>query len=189
MSYFPAFLRFDDKKILIIGGGKIANEKLDHLLDFSTNITIIAKEINSNIEMLIDKHFLKSFKKAYETDDLKGYDIVIVAIDDIVLQEEIYTQTRSLNLLCNCVDLPHCCDFIFPSYIKKGDLTIAVSTSGASPAMAKQLRIYLSELVPDSIVDFLQQMRQYRKTMPKGIERMRFLEEKAKNYISTWKLK
>lgn len=190
MSYFPAFLKFDDKKILIIGGGKIAYEKLEHLLNFTTNITIIAKEFNNDIEDAIDEHFLKSFKKPYEVNDLSGYDIVIAAIDDIPLQEEIYSQTRTMNnVLCNCVDVQHCCDFIFPSYIKKGDLTIAISTSGASPALAKQLRIYLSELIPDSMVEFLQEMREYRKTMPKGIERMRFLEQKAKDYINSWKTK
>lgn len=190
LSYFPVFLKFDDKKILIIGGGKIAYEKLGHLLHFTSNITIIAKEFNSDIENSIDEHFLKSFKKPYESSDLQGYDIVIAAVDDLGVQEEIYYATRNFkNVLCNCVDLPKCCDFIFPSYIQKGDLTIAVSTSGASPALAKQLRIYLSELIPDSMVEFLQQMREYRKTMPKGAERMRFLEEKAKDYIQSWKIK
>lgn len=187
MAYFPAFLKFDDKKILIIGGGNIAYEKLEHLLDFTHNITIVAESFSDDIEEKIDKFHLKAFKKSYEANDLKGFDIIIAAIDNISLQEEIYQTTRSLNCLCNCVDLPAYCDFIFPSYVKKGDLTIAISTSGASPAVAKQLRIYLSSLIPDSIVDFLTQMREYRKTMPKGRERMAFLEDKAKEYIKGWK--
>jgi precorrin-2 dehydrogenase/sirohydrochlorin ferrochelatase len=85
------------------------------------------------------------------------------------------------------VDLQQYCDFIFPSYVKKGDLTIAISTGGASPAVAKQLRIYLSKLIPNSIVDFLEQMKEYRKTMPKGKERMRFLDNKAKEFIQSWR--
>ena len=76
--------------------------------------------------------------------------------------------------------------FIFPSYIKKDDLTIAVSTSGSSPAIAKYLRIYLEKIIPNSIGDFLKKMKEYRKTMPKGKKRMKFLDEKAKEYIKTW---
>ncbi len=186
MSYFPAFLKFDDKKILIVGGGYIAYEKLDHLLDFTTNITLIAKDFSDEIEECIDKHFLKSFKKPYEEGDIKGYDIIIAAVDDFNLQEAIYMESRNHKCLCNCVDLQQYCDFIFPSYIKKEDLTIAVSTSGASPAMAKHLRIFLSQVIPDSIVDFLKEMRGLRKTMPKGKERMQFLDKKAEDYIKTW---
>ena len=148
---------------------------------------MISKSFNDHIENAIDEHVLKAFNKSYEADDLKGYDIIIAAIDDIALQEEIYHKTRELNCLCNCVDLPACCDFIFPSYVKKGDLTIAISTGGTSPAMAKHLRIYLSKLIPDSIVEFLQTMKSYRTTMPKGKERMEFLDKKACDYIKGFK--
>lgn len=187
MSYFPAFLKFDNKKILIIGGGYIAYEKLEHLLDFSNNITLIAKDYNRKIKNLISKNSLSFKKKSYEKGDIKGFDIVIAAVDDFSLQEEIYKESRTFNCLCNCVDLPKYCDFIFPSYVKKGDLTIAISTSGSSPAIAKHLRIYLEKVIPNSIIDFLKEMKNYRKTMPKGKERMTFLDKKAQNYLNTWK--
>lgn len=186
MAYFPAFLKFDDKKILIIGGGNVALEKLEHLLDFTHNITLIAQEYNETSMTLIQQHNLTHFTKTYEKGDAKGYDIVIAAVDNFTLQEEIYLETRHYPCLCNCVDLQQYCDFIFPSYVKKGDLTIAISTSGASPAVAKQLRIYLSKLIPNSVVDFLEQMKNYRKTLPKGKERMQFLDNKAKEYIQSW---
>lgn len=187
MSYFPAFLKFDNKKILIVGGGNIAYEKLDHLLDFTNNITLISLDFNENIKTLIVENSLEFFQKPYNKGDLKGFDIVIAAINDFDLQEQIYFETREFNCLCNCVDLKQYCDFIFPAYIKKGDLTIAVSTSGSSPAFARQLRIYLDKLIPNNINEFLSKMKDYRRTMPKGIERMKFLEKKAKEYINTWK--
>ncbi|WP_419770533.1 MAG: precorrin-2 dehydrogenase/sirohydrochlorin ferrochelatase family protein [Candidatus Marinarcus sp.] len=189
MAYFPAFLKFDDKKILIIGGGSVALEKLEHLLDFTKNITLIAQEFNAQTQKLIQEHQLRQLKKAYEKNDIEGFDIVIAAIDNFVLQEQIYFETRGKNCLCNCVDLQKYCDFIFPSYVKKGDLTIAISTGGASPAVAKQLRIYFSKLIPDSMIEFLLQMKQYRKTMPKGKERMQFLDKKAQDYIQNWQKK
>lgn len=187
MSYFPAFLKFDDKKILIVGGGYIAYEKLDHLLNFTKNITLIAKEFSEDIQKLIDCNSLKTYEKEYQKGDIYGFDIIIAAVDDFDLQESIYFESRNQNCLCNCVDLQQYCDFIFPSYIKKDDLTIAVSTSGSSPAMAKHLRIFLENIIPDSIGEFLKQMKELRKTMPKGKERMQFLDKKAKDYISTWK--
>jgi precorrin-2 dehydrogenase / sirohydrochlorin ferrochelatase len=186
MAYFPAFLKFDDKKILIVGGGNVALEKLEHLLDFTNNITLIAEKYNEASMELITQNGLTYLKKTYENGDAKGFDIVIAAIDNFALQEEIYLETRHYACLCNCVDLQKYCDFIFPSYVKKGDLTIAISTGGASPAVAKQLRIYLSKLIPHSMTEFLEQMKNYRKTMPKGKERMQFLDNKAKEYIQSW---
>lgn len=187
MAYFPAFLKFDDKKIIIVGGGAVALEKLEHLLDFSKDIELIAKDFSVEIMELVSKYKLKATQKSYCNGDILGFDIIIAAIDCFSLQEEIYKESRTFSCLCNCVDLPKYCDFIFPSYVKKGDLTIAVSTSGTSPAMAKHLRIYLEKMIPSSIVDFLKQMKSYRKTMPKGKERMDFLDKKAENYIKTWK--
>ncbi len=180
-------MKFDNKKILIVGGGNIACEKLEHLLDFTNNIILIAQNFNDDISSLIKQNSLSFYKKKYEEGDLKGFDIVIAAVDDFKIQELIYKESRTQVCLCNCVDLPKYCDFIFPSYIKKGDLTIAISTSGSSPAMAKQLRIWLSKIIPDSIIDFLIQMKEYRQTMPKGKERMQFLDKKAQEYISTLK--
>jgi precorrin-2 dehydrogenase/sirohydrochlorin ferrochelatase len=187
MSYFPAFLKFDNKKILIIGGGYIAQEKLEHLLDFTNKITLISKDYTPSIQKLIDDNSLIFSTKEYKLDDIKGFDIIIAAVDNFDLQESIYKESRNYNCLCNCVDLPKYCDFIFPSYVKKGSLTIAVSTSGTSPAIAKHLRIWLNKLIPNSIVKFLEEMKDYRKTMPKGKERMHFLDEKAKKYIENWK--
>lgn len=187
MAYFPAFLKFDDKQIIIIGGGNVALEKLEHLLDFSFNITLIAQKFNEEVMKLIVQHQLTHFTKSYEKGDIQGFDIIIAAVDNFALQEEIYFESKQYPCLCNCVDLQQYCDFIFPSYIKKGDLTIAISTSGASPAVAKQLRIFLTSLIPNSIVEFLQEMKQHRKTMPKGKERMRFLDNKAKEFIQSWR--
>ena len=187
MSYFPAFIKFDNKKILIVGAGKIAFEKCKHLLDFTSNITFISNSYCSELRNLIAINSLVFMQKDYEKGDIKDFDIVIAALDNLQIQEEIYKESRDVNCLYNCVDFPNYCDFIFPSYIKKGDLTIAISTSGTSPSMAKHLKIYLQDLIPDSIVDFLKQMKEYRKTMPKGKERMKFLDNKTKEYISKWK--
>jgi len=186
MSYFPAFFKLDAKKILIVGGGNIAYEKLEHLLDFTYNIFVIAPEISQEMQMLIDKKSLHFEKRVYQTGDIKEFAIVIVAVDNLNIQAEIFNESKQYNCLCNSVDSVDYCDFIFPSYIKYGDLTIAVSTSGASPAMAKHLKLYLKNIIPKGISLFLKEMKNLRKTLPKGKERMKMLDEKAKNYIKTW---
>ena len=186
MAYFPAFIKLDNKKILIVGGGYIAYEKLEHLLDFTTDIDVIALEYSDEMIQRIQKENLKYETRAYEVEDIKEYAVVIVAVDDIPLQSEIFQESKQYNCLCNSVDSVYYCDFIFPSYIKKDDLTIAISTSGASPAMAKHLKSYLKDLIPDSISEFLKEMKGLRKTIPKGKERMKMLDKKAENYIKSW---
>jgi precorrin-2 dehydrogenase/sirohydrochlorin ferrochelatase len=187
MSYFPVFIKFDNKKVLIIGGGKIAYRKLKYLLEFTDKITVISNEYIKEVSELIESNSLSSTKRNYKTEDSKGFDIVIAAVDNIKLQESIYKETREYKCLYSCVDIQEYCDFIFPSYIKRGDLTIAISTSGSSPAMAKHLKIWLDKIIPSSIADFLKQMREYRTTMPKGKERMDFLDKEAKEYINNIK--
>ena len=186
MSYFPAFLKLDNKKILIVGGGYIAYEKLEHLLDFTSDISIISLDLSNDMSKMIKDKNLHFEKRGYKTGDIKDFAVVIVAVDDIPLQAEIFAESKQYNCLCNSVDSVDYCDFIFPSYVKKDDLTVAISTSGASPAMAKHLRIYLQNLIPSGISEFLVEMKNLRKTLPKGKERMKMLDKKAEDYIKTW---
>lgn len=186
MAYFPAFVKLDNKKILIVGGGYIAYEKLDHLLDFTQDIYVVASEISDEMLQRIEKEKLHYEKRPYKKGDIDGFAMVIVAVDDIGLQAEIFEESKQYNCLCNAVDSVDYCDFIFPSYVKKDDLTIAISTSGASPAVAKHLKRYLNKLIPDGIADFLREMKNLRQTLPKGKERMKMLDQKAENYIKGW---
>lgn len=186
MSYFPAFLKLNNKKILIVGGGYIAYEKLEHLLDFTSDISVIALELSDDMSKMIKEKNIHFEKRGYEVGDIKDFAVVIVAVDDIGLQAEIFAESKQYNCLCNSVDSVDYCDFIFPSYVKKDDLTVAISTSGASPAMAKHLRMYLQNLIPSGISEFLVEMKNLRKTLPKGKERMKMLDKKAEDYIKTW---
>jgi len=185
MSFFPAYINFENKKILLIGAGKIALEKLEKLLDFTQEITILSEHYSDDFLSLVKMHQLIYYQRKYKEKDINGFDIVIVATDNKKLYEKIYSESRDSRVLINCVDNANYCDFIFPSYIKKGDLTISVSTSGASPAFAKQLRQYIEKLIPSSVENFLKEMKVLRQTLPKGRERMQFFEKKTKDFITT----
>lgn len=183
MGYFPAFIKLEGEKILIVGGGKIAADKVSHLLDFTDKISIVAREISDPMQELVRRHHLPLETRAYQEGDIDGFGIVIVAVDDLALQEAIYREARKKKILCNSVDSLDFCDFIFPSYIKKEDLVIAFSTSGASPALSKYLRRAVEKLLPPRIIDFLKQMRTLRESLPKGKERQKLLDQKAREFV------
>lgn len=186
MHYFPAFIKLNQRKILIVGGGRIAYEKLNHLLDFTHDIKVIAKVYSSQMHQRILAENLAYEERTYRIGDIEGFSVVIVAVDNIPLQAEIFQESKKHNCLCNAVDSVEYCDFIFPAYIKKNDLTIAISTSGASPALAKHLKQYLNNLIPSGVSAFLTEMKRLRSTLPKSNERMKMLDKKAEDYIKTW---
>lgn len=184
MSFFPAFLNIQNKKVLVVGGGKIAADKIEKLLDFTTDITIIAPDISPRTKALIQTHHLTLLQRFYKLGDVKGFFIVVVAVDDLALQKSIYEECHRFGALCNAVDSTEYCDFIFPSFIKQGDLVVAFSTSGVSPGLAKYLRRAIERLIPEDIEEFLAHIKHLRHTLPKGKERMRLLDQKAKEYIT-----
>ena len=183
MSFFPLYMDMNNRKILLVGGGTIATEKLEKLLDFTKEITIITKDISVEMTTLIKDHCLTLYQRAYNEGDIEGFDMVIVATDTIELHKSIYAESRGSRVLVNSVDDTAYCDFIFPSYIKRGDLTLSFSTSGASPAFAKQIRKYFEERIPESVDEFLQEMKRLRGELPKGKERMRKFEELVREYM------
>ena len=187
MNYFPAFIKLENKKILLVGAGSIAFEKLEKLLLFTKDIRVIALEFSPEILTIIKKEQLSFEQRAYKRGDIKDMSIVVTAVDDLALQKSIYEESQLHKCLCNSVDSIEYCDFIFPSFIKDEELIVAVSTSGSSPAFAKYFRIYLEELIPEGVNRFLQEMKRLRSSLPKGKERMKLLDAKAKEYMLSWK--
>lgn len=184
MAYFPMYVEMTHLKVLMVGGGTVAGKKLEKLLDFTANITVVSPEITKHVQHLIDTHALEFCQRTYRTGDIEGYDIVIVATDTAALHKEIYEESRGKRILVNSVDNTDYCDFIFSSYVQKGDLTIAFSTGGISPAFAKKMRVYFEKNIPDSVGAFLDRMKNLRKTMPKGKERMAYFDTLIDRYFS-----
>lgn len=183
MSFFPLYMDMNNRRVLLVGGGTIATEKLEKLLDFTKEITIITIDLSAEMMRLIQDHCLTLYQRAYRHGDIADFDIVIVATDTIELHKSIYIESRGSRVLVNSVDDTAYCDFIFPSYIKRGDLTLSFSTSGASPAFAKQIRSYFEARIPQSVESFLQEMRRLRGELPKGKKRMRIFEQMVQEYI------
>ena len=183
MAFFPMFMNMDDLKVLVVGGGAIATEKLEKLVDFSKEITVIADEVSVEADQLIRDHCLMLHQRIYQVGDIEGFDVVIVATDTQVLHKAIYEESRSSRILVNSVDNTDYCDFIFPSYVKKEDLTIAFSTGGTSPAFAKHIRRHFERVIPDSVGAFLKKMKRLRTEIPKGKERMQYFDTLVERYF------
>lgn len=144
MSYYPAFINLKNKPCVVIGGGHVAFRKVNMLVDHEAKVTVISPQICNEIEEMVH-NTVTSIKRKYQTGDLDGAFMVIAATDDQSVNEKVAHESMQKGILVNVVDVPSLSSFIVPSYINRGDLTIAVSTSGKSPAMARKIRIRLEE--------------------------------------------
>ncbi|MGO1368714.1 precorrin-2 dehydrogenase/sirohydrochlorin ferrochelatase family protein [Senegalia sp. (in: firmicutes)] len=135
-DFYPIMLNIKNKKIAIIGGGNIAYRKLKKLVDYDANITLIAPNINEEIYKYKDK--ISIIKDKYKKTYILNSFLVIAATDDKVLNQKISNDCKDENILFNNISDMYS-DFIVPSSIKRGDLTISISTNGKSPSLAKKI--------------------------------------------------
>ncbi len=173
MALFPLFIDIKDKNILIVGGGQVALRKIEKLLPFEPKIKVVSKDFSPETLNLVKKASIPYEKRSFQFSDLDNTDIVVVCVDNIKLQEEIFRYTRGKNILVNSVDSPAFCDFIFPSYIKRGDLVIGITTSGKAPGLSAKIRQLIEKKLPEDIEEILERIYHLRQSLPKGKERQR----------------
>lgn len=152
-TLFPIFLKLENLFILIIGGGKIALEKLNVIYKNSpkTKIYIVSNKINSKIIKMIQFFNLKCIKRFYKKSDFKKKNIIIIAINNYYLNRKIKYNAKKKGKIINVVDTPKFCDFYFGSIVQKGNLKIAISTNGKSPTIAKHIKETFLNFFPNDI--------------------------------------
>ncbi len=163
MRYYPIFLDIKEKPCLVVGGGNVAKRKVEGLLRAGAKVYVVARELSDKLNELKSKSVIIYMGKQYSSEYLDKMSLVIVATDDRLLNERIANECRKRAIPCNVVDVPDLCSFIVPSIVERGDLLIAISTSGASPAMAKKLRKYLENFFGPEYSTFLYILREVRK--------------------------
>jgi siroheme synthase-like protein len=145
VAYYPVFLDVDGRRCLVIGGGMVALRKVKALLDFGAKVEVISPGLCVGLkQILIDKK-IKVLKRKFQAGDLKGAFLAIAATASSRTNAEIAEEGRRQKVLINAVDDPAHCDFILPSYVRRGGITLAVSTSGMSPALARKIRSRLEK--------------------------------------------
>jgi len=167
-TLFPIFVKIDQIKILLVGGGYVGAEKLATLLrnNPQAQITLVADLIREDTEKLIQNACcVQVVRRKFEWNDLDEKDLIILATNNRKLHEEIKAEASRRNILTNVADTPDLCDFYLGSVVQKGDLKIGISTNGKSPTLAKRIREYLEDGLPDDIQDLLDNLENFRQTL------------------------
>jgi precorrin-2 dehydrogenase/sirohydrochlorin ferrochelatase len=140
MRYYPVFLDIRGKRCLVVGGGEVATRKMETLLRGGARVEVLTKTLSGFIREKVLSGEVAHAGQEYSKETLKGMTLVFVATDDGDLNQRVARDARELGISVNVADKPEFCDFILPALITRGDLMIAISTSGKSPALAKKLR-------------------------------------------------
>jgi precorrin-2 dehydrogenase/sirohydrochlorin ferrochelatase len=140
MAYYPIFLEMASRPCLVVGGGAVAEAKVTGLLAAGARVTVVAPDLTSALEELLQQGTLLHHARDYQEADLEGCAACFVATDDGAINARVASECRNRGIWVNAADDPANCDFILPSVVRQGDVVLAASTGGASPALARRLR-------------------------------------------------
>ena len=165
MPYLPAFMDITEKELLVVGGGDVAARKIEKLLLFQPKIHLVSMDINEEVaQMIKDNKNIRFEKRPFEFKDLDQKKLAIIAIDDIPLQKEIFDFCQKNNQMCNCVDSPDYCNFIFPALVTRGDLTIGINTAGRAPYVSSRIRQLLDNYLSPHLGELVEKSVTYRES-------------------------
>jgi len=187
MDLFPIFLKLAARSCIVIGGGNLAESKIDSLRAAQAKVRVIAPAVGSRIAELAAAGEIEWLQRKYVSGDLAGYFLVVAATNDPAVNRSVYHEAAESNVLCNAVDDPPFCDFYFPSVVRRGDLQIAISTAGASPALAQRLRKEINAQLPLDLGDWVTDLGNLRREVtqmePLNEERRLLLHQLAQREV------
>jgi precorrin-2 dehydrogenase/sirohydrochlorin ferrochelatase len=149
MAYIPIFLDVTGRQCVVVGGGEVAARKVESILEAGAHVTVVSPSLSPPMEAIVASGLVTHLARNYERGDIRGCVLVYAATDDPKLHRELAAEARALGIPVNVVDVPELCTFIAPAVVKRGALQIAISTGGASPALAARLRRNLEDQFGD----------------------------------------
>jgi len=162
LKYYPVYLNLTGHRVLLVGGGAVALQKLRSLLDAGARVHLVSPEALPEIRQLAQDGKIEWSARSYKTADTAGVRLVIAATPDARLQKKIAQAARRRGIWANVVDVPVLCDFIAPAVFGRGDIQIAISTGGAAPALAKYLRRKLESIIGPEYEEFVNVVQRLR---------------------------
>jgi precorrin-2 dehydrogenase/sirohydrochlorin ferrochelatase len=165
MSLFPIFLKLEGRRCLVVGAGNIAESKIRSLIEAGAVVRVVALEARNSIVELADAGVITWEQRSFEAKDLDGMFLVIAATSVTSLNQTIFEDAQARGVLCNAVDDPDRCDFYYGAVVRRGDLQIAISTAGHSPALAQRLRQQLEAQFGPEYGEWLEQLGSVRKQL------------------------
>ncbi len=164
MAYFPFYIDIENKNILVVGGGTVALRKIEKLLPFKPNITVVSPKISTEILRLN----VNTINREFADGDLENVFCVISATDDEQVNAHIFELCKEKNILVNTVDDKEKCGFIFPALVQKNSVTVGITTSGKSPIYAKYLKEQFLNMLENTNSDTAETLWQYREYIKKN---------------------
>lgn len=190
-TLFPIFLKLENLSCLVVGGGNVGLEKINALLKNSPKalITLVAGNIRSEIDQLANTFTnLTLIHRDFEYKDLEEKNVVILATDDKILHQRIYEKARERKILINVADTPELCDFYLGAVVTKGNLKLGISTNGKSPTIAKRIREFFEEVIPESTDELLSNMNRVRSQIKGDFsQKVLFLNELTASWLKKMK--
>lgn len=181
MSLLPVFLRLEGRRCLVVGAGSVAFAKIESLREAGAAIAVVAPHANDEVRLLAGAGALVWHERVFRASDLDGVFVVIAATNAPEVNHAVYEEARRRNVVCNAVDDPPNCDFYFGSVVRRGDLQVAISTAGESPALAQRLRREIDASLPQDLGPWVAELgqlrREIRAAMPAGEARNLLLHE------------
>ncbi|MFP3980899.1 MAG: bifunctional precorrin-2 dehydrogenase/sirohydrochlorin ferrochelatase [Desulfobacterales bacterium] len=165
MTYYPVCLDIRNRPCLVVGGGAVALRKAEGLLAAGANVTVVSPEFVDGFSRIPPEAPLYRIQRPYADTDLNEKFLVIGATDNSALNRQISRDANSRNMLCNIADVPEACNFVLPAVVRRGDLLLAISTSGKSPAFARHLRKQLENQFGVEYTEFLRLMGAIRQKL------------------------
>ncbi len=164
---YPIFLKVSKLNIMIIGGGSVGFEKLSFLLKSSpnANVVVAAEDFSKEIIALANKYKIPLMWRPYSKNLLHKQHMVIAATNNNEVNREIHHDAKAKQLLINVADTPDLCDFYLGSIVTKGNVKVAISTNGKSPTMAKRLRQFFEDVIPENVDELVENLSFYRKSI------------------------
>jgi len=163
--FYPVNLDIKGRHCLVVGGGAVASRQAKTLMECGAVVTVVSPDFSETLHLLAQNAGITLIQRPYHTNDLDEKFLVIGATNDEELNRRINADAEQRNMLCNIADAPDICNFILPAIIRRGDLCLAVSTSGKSPAFAKKLRKDLEKTFGDEYALFLKLMGEIREKL------------------------
>jgi precorrin-2 dehydrogenase / sirohydrochlorin ferrochelatase len=187
MSLFPIFLKLAGRPCTVIGAGHLAESKIESLQAADAQITVIAPEASERIQNLAAAGEIEFQQRVYVEGDLTGSFLVVAATNVPAVNRAVFQEATEKGVLCNAVDDPPFCDFYFPSVVRRGDLQIAISTAGASPALAQKIRKEINAQLPLDAGEWLADLGNLRREVvaaePLNDERKWLLHQLAQREV------
>jgi precorrin-2 dehydrogenase / sirohydrochlorin ferrochelatase len=186
-NLFPVFLKLEEIRTLIVGGGPVGLEKLTAILKSSpkARVTIVGEEIIEPIRALTKQNKnIRLVERVFRIRDLQGNHIIILATDDRELHKRIHNQAKKRHVLLNIADTPELCDFYLGSVVTKGNIKLGISTNGKSPTMAKRIREFFEEVIPEETNELLDNMQQIRERIKGDFhQKVKILNEVTSSWL------